>query len=63
MKTKCEYCSFNQIGYGAPWPDGSSFLRTEILPSKRNNFWIDVEYEVTGNVKYCPMCGRKLNEE
>lgn len=63
MNNKCEYCTFDQFGYGALWPDGNTILRTEIIPSRRNYFWIDVGDEVTGNLKYCPMCGRKLINE
>ena len=71
MKETCGYCDLNETGTYA----GSGFLwgrdltgeydgEFNIVKSKHNLKYADDESENTSEIiLFCPMCGRKLDEE
>ena len=73
-KVMCEYCDETKVKYLSLRRDdiyGKEFIAVKKLgPCKMNpdrNKWIIIAYVNGGNlyanINYCPMCGRKLNEE
>ncbi|QNQ80802.1 hypothetical protein [Lactobacillus sp. PV034] len=69
MKTKCEYCTFNKADEpeetwlrGKKWEDryGESAI---VYDTDNGTYWIETFEDVTAEIKYCPMCGRKFGED
>lgn len=65
MNNKCEYCTFDVFGESKPWfdEDGRNKTYTSTNPMFPNYVWIEGYGSYSANIKYCPMCGRKLINE
>ena len=60
----CKYCK-NENGQN-DYLETGNFIMVDIYKSNQPNFTIDIEaLDISAEIQieYCPMCGRKLNDE
>lgn len=64
MSNKCEYCTFNKVGFGKAWYDNNALFKTYILHTTGDTYFLVTESgDYTANINHCPKCGRELRED